>query len=560
MKISRLRSGRAFLVALAVLSCFHLRLAALDGAPSERPDHATIVQALEGDRDATEALVVCAGGDSHCSTVAAAALHRQGRFDELFDLLQPRLARGDQQAARIVAEVAFEQGDYRLAWAAGSIWMEAGDLELPDGRVADPGMRIPWLMGQSRDRLSEPELERARELADEIRAGYADEGRAEPLVAVEPVSLPAAKSRFAPDYPREMVEEGAGGWAVLLLEGAADGKIEDVRTLFASHKALADSSIEAIRRWRYEPAEQGAWWSIQIMEFELSDWPSAIPEAESGIADEQGWIRFDNSRGWIEFTVRVNGVPARAMLDSGASSNAISRRLVERAGVSLNMTNQVRVRGVYGQRNVPVSGEFELRFGSATVPMRGALVLPGSSPDLILGVGLFQASVVQIDYPNKRIRFLNRDAVDFKGNIRVRTQGGRSPQVATELKGRRVWMLLDTGNSGSTLIKSSLVRRMGLDQYQVDQPGRTGFGAVASGRSRLLHIPDFQLGPFPFETLLASYIEEGGRDGFEGRQSGYGSRIRQDNAPYDGILGSEVLKNFIVTADLRRREVHFALP
>ncbi|MFU8877180.1 MAG: TonB family protein, partial [Wenzhouxiangellaceae bacterium] len=537
MKIALLPDGRAFFAVLAVLGCFHVPLAALDGAPIERPDHATIVQALEGDQDATEALVSCADGGFHCSTVAAAALHRQGRFDELIDLLQPRLARGDQHAARIVAEIAFEQGDYRLAWAGGSIWMEAGDLELPDGQVADPGMRIPWLMGQSLARLSESELERARELVEEIRSAYAAEERAEPVVAVEPVSLPAAKSRVAPDYPRELVEAGAGGWALLLLAVAADGTVEDVRTLFASHEALADSSIEAIRQWRFEPADQGPWWSIQIMEFELSDWPSAIPEAESGIADEKGWIRFDNSRGWIEFTVRVNGVPARAMLDSGASSNAISRRLVERAGVSLNMTNQVRVRGVYGQRNVPVSGEFELGFGSATVPMRGALVLPGSSPDLILGVRLFQASVVQIDYPNKRIRFLNRDAVDFKGNVRVRTQGGRSPQVATELKGRRVWMLLDTGNSGSTLIKSSLVRRMGLDQYQVDHPGRTGFGAVASGRSRLLHIPDFQLGPFPFETLLASYIEEGGRQGFEGRRSAHGSRLRQDNAPYDGILG-----------------------
>lgn len=45
----------------------------------------------------------------------AAALHRQGRFEELMALLQPRLARGDQQAAQVVAEIAFEQGDYRLA-------------------------------------------------------------------------------------------------------------------------------------------------------------------------------------------------------------------------------------------------------------------------------------------------------------------------------------------------------------------------------------------------------------------------------------------------------------
>ncbi len=551
-------AGTLLRLAVAVL----LFLAADPGASDEPaaqmpvPDFAIVNRALDGATEATETLLACTGHDADCQIVAAAALHRQGRIDALVELLRPAVARGDELAAKVLAEVAFESGDYKLAWAAGSIWMETRDLVLANGAVEDQGIRIPWLMSQSARRLSDSELDLARELAGEIRSSHEAEQR-----SVAPGrTQPDAITRNAPEYPRELLEKGIGGWTLLVLSVSADGRVEDVRELFSSHRALTRASIAAIRQWRYEPADQGAWWTHQIMEFELIDWQSSIPEEKSGMPDEQGWIRFDDARGWIEFTVQVNGVPARAMLDSGAESNAISRRLAERAGISVHLGNQVSVQGIYGQRNVPVSGAFELQFGQAKAPISGALVLPASSADLILGIGLFQASVVQIDYPNKRIRFLNRDAVSFEGNVRVRTRRGGSPQVAARLHGRTVWMLLDTGNSGATLFKRRLIQRMGLDQPEADLPQAVGSGAVSGGRSRLLQLAGFELGPFPFETLLAAYLEESGRTSFDGRQAGYGSRIRRDNVTYDGILGSEVLKNFIITIDLKRREVHFALP
>jgi len=340
---------------------------------------------------------------------------------------------------------------------------------------------------------------------------------------------------------------------------AADGTVEDARALFFSHRALPESSIEAIRQWRFEPTGQGKWWTRQILEFMLGNPPEKTSGPASGIPDEQGWIAFDNARGWIEFTVHVDGVPARAMLDSGADINAISRRLVEQAGIDLNLLDTVRVQGIYDQEIVPTAGEFDMRFGDSIVPLRDVMVLPMPSPDLILGVGLFQASVVQIDYPNKRIRFLDRNVVKFEGNVRARTVRGRSPQVMAELGGKKVWMLLDTGNAGTTLLKRRLLQRLDYDQYVIDAEVR-GFGAVSGGRKRLLQLPDFELGPFPFESLLASYIEDNGKRGFDGRRAGHGSRILKDNASYDGILGAEVLQNFIITADLRNRKVHFALP
>lgn len=527
-----------------------------------RPDYATVTRALDGDPTAFESLISCAQNDHDCLIVAAAARHQQGRAEDAIELLRPLLARGNQHAMRIVAELAFEQQDCRLAWAAGSLWMIANDLEPPDEVVRGQGIRMPWLMGQCAAKLSDADLDQARQTAAKIRSGANGENQDAkndaPLVGQAP--KPEILNRSAPQLPHALIQDGIGGWAFLVLSINADGVVEETRELFASHDSVARSSAEAMAQWRFEPTGGRGIWTPQTIDISLHRQSSTTPEAGSGVPDEQGWIAFDNSRGWIEFTVRVNGVLARAMLDSGAQANAISRRLVDRAGIERNLADEVRVRGIHGEQETSTAGEFELKFGRATVPLRDAVVLPMRSPDLILGVGLFHASVVQIDYPNNRIRFLNRDIVEFESNVRVRTERGRSPQIRAELAGKKVWMLMDTGNAGAALFKRRLIRRLDLDQHLIDGADIESFGAVSRGRKSLLQLPGFKLGPFPFESLLASYIESGTDAGFEGRSAGFGSRLRSDDVPYDGILGSEVLKNFVITADVAERKIHLGLP
>jgi len=564
MNFSRAGAGWRALLTVAILLLLSTAPSASSEASSEpaQPSYATISRALDGDPAAIETLLGCANREPDCRMIAAAAQHQLGRTEDAIALLRPLLERGDTQAARVVAELAFERHDYRLAWAAGSFWMEANDLEAPKEAVRDRGMRMRWLMGQSASELSAAELAQAREIAEEIRSDSRTEVRAgedrASTARWEP--HPDTVRRTAPEYPLEMAKAGTGGWATFVVSVSADGKVENVSELFASHPEMAKTGIEAIGQWRFESTEGDDWWTHQTIDFRLEGRSDPIPAADSGVPDEQGWIAFDSARGWIEFTVRVNDVPARAILDSGADSNAISRRLVERAGVELRPFDEVRVQGIYGLETVPTSGKFEMRFGNTIVPMRRAIVLPNAAPDLILGVGLFQASVVQIDYPNKRIRFLDRDAVKFEGNVRTRMKRGRSPQVMAKLGGKKVWMLLDTGNAGTTLFKRGLLQRLDFDQHVADADDVQGFGAVSGGRNRLLQLPDFKLGPFSFDALLASYIEEGGEHGIDGHRAAFGSRIRKDNVPYDGILGSEVLKNFIITADLRNRKVHLELP
>lgn len=543
--------------ALGICLYFVCGAVAAQQSATARPDYETIERALDGNEIAIATLLDCAEQDSDCRAIAAAALHRAGRTDDAIALLRPRLKPGRPQVARTVAELAFERKQWPLVWAAARLWADTAGVEPPDGEVDSQGVRMTWLMGQSLTRMSDAELAEARSLAGQLLERPPAESEPPERSAVqEPVE------RAFPTYPGPLAMDGAGGWAYMVYSIDRSGQVDDVQPLFASHPAFAKASAEALGRWRY-PAAERARWKIITMEFALSGGPARPKPVEDGTGrpDANGWIRFDDSRGWIEFTVFVNGIPVRAILDSGAQGHSISRRLAERAGIDLIHSDRIRIRGVYGEQVVPESGPFELQFGSAKATLSLVPVLPSTLPDVVLGVSLFHVGVVQIDYPRKRIRFFDRKAVDFDGNVKMRTEGGASPQVATEIDGKRVWMLFDTGKAGPTLLKRSLVQRLELAQYEVpDHPGWVGFGAVSGGRMRALQIPGFQLGPFPFEWLLASYIEEGAERGFEARETGYGSRIQRDSARYDGILGTEVLKNFIVTVDVKRRKIHFALP
>lgn len=275
--------------------------------------------------------------------------------------------------------------------------------------------------------------------------------------------------------------------------------------------------------------------------------------------DSGGWIDFQGSGGHVEFEVEVNGVPAGAILDTGADTAAVSASLAERAGIDLNQNRRVRIIGVHGQREVPTTGRFTLQFAGQPVEVGELPVVPAGGVDVVIGRSMFEWAVVQIDYPNDRIRFLRREAVDFKGNVKIKTTRRGAPMIRGRVGGEGLWMLLDTGNSGLTVMKRRFVLRHDFDDHQAGDLELVGMGAIARGDQHLLSVPRFDLGPYRFESLLATY-STGGNDGFDHRRNRHGSRMLTDRARYDAILGYEVMRNFLVTMDLAGERIHLAVP
>ena len=281
------------------------------------------------------------------------------------------------------------------------------------------------------------------------------------------------------------------------------------------------------------------------------------PPDELGEMDAQGWMRFDGSEGHIAFPVEINGTRASAILDSGADTSMISAGLAERAKVKLDRNDTMRVIGVNGQREVPTTRRFTLEFAGRKVRPYGVPVAPAPGFDVVLGRALLEWAVVQIDYPQQRIRFLSREGVEFKANVELKTTRRGAPMLRTRVVGAKAWMLVDTGNSGPTLLKRRFVRRNDLERFALEDVKAKAIGVTTAGEQRLLQVPECQLGPYTFEPLLAVYNAES-NEGFDDRRRVYGSRLRTDRARYDGILGHEVLQNFLVTMDIEDERLHLS--
>ena len=276
-------------------------------------------------------------------------------------------------------------------------------------------------------------------------------------------------------------------------------------------------------------------------------------------ADDQGWIPFENRNGLILLDVTVNGHEARATLDSGANLGAVSEGFAERVGIEADYSQELQIVGLHGGQSVYAARRFDLEMGGNVVPVTGLPLVPGDSFDVLIGRPMFDHGIVQIDYPNQRVRFLRAGSVDFESNVNVRRDREGQILVEATINDQSALLLFDTGNSGVTLLTRQFVRRHELDEFEVPAAHVHGRGIVESGDINLLRLDSARIGPFPFDGFLAGYLPEA-KGWLDGQRPVPGTRIRQRHANFDGMLGYEVLYNFLVTIDFSNSRLHLHLP
>lgn len=138
----------------------------------------------------------------------------------------------------------------------------------------------------------------------------------------------------------------------------------------------------------------------------------------------------------------LGGVPTDILLDSGAGITVLDQVTADKAG--LKSTGALAAQGVGGTTNAGVVEGVTLQLGELTLGPLVAATLDlsaiekrlGRSMPVILGKEVFHAMVVDIDYPNARIRFLEPAAFTGDG------------------PGRRLEVL--PGNDGHKLLKMSI--------------------------------------------------------------------------------------------------------
>ena len=273
------------------------------------------------------------------------------------------------------------------------------------------------------------------------------------------------------------------------------------------------------------------------------------------------WTNFTLDNGHIFLPVSIEGIESRAMLDSGAQINSINSAFIRKHKLELDKGQPVNIKGVferekrnsYNNVNVELFGTiFEL---DSLVEVR----LGHHTNGLLLGAGFFNNFIVQFDYPRKKFRLVTRDAVNMRdvANVKAASQKGSGMPIAqVEINGVSLWLRIDTGNSGTILIDRNSASRAGL--LDKVEGATTAFGANSSGVNEFATSDVVQFGPYEISDVKVSFPAEGQKTNLESRYKSSSSRIGGKRVV--GLIGYDLLKDFIVTLDYKRGELHIALP
>jgi predicted aspartyl protease len=278
------------------------------------------------------------------------------------------------------------------------------------------------------------------------------------------------------------------------------------------------------------------------------------------------WTPFDIEDGHIYVDVTLNGQPARALVDSGASGNAISMAFINEHGIDYTRGREIIVTGINGQRTTNYVENMNIGMFGLELEIDHLMPYDDAGFDFIIGLPVFNMFVIQIDYPGQQIRLITHDSVDMKKfeNVRMeRATNSIQPAVRVDLNGEdKPWLIFDTGSTGGILLQRMRAEELGwLERYATEESSIVGFTGDAAGTEQF-RLPTMTIGPFTLENVLVTVPAEGGTlnmDQWRPGESTTGSRIKSSKTAM-GILGYDILKHFIVTVDFKRSMLNLDVP
>lgn len=256
-------------------------------------------------------------------------------------------------------------------------------------------------------------------------------------------------------------------------------------------------------------------------------------------------IPMDQSTRHIGFLVKINGEgPYRFNLDTGAGYHAcIDAALVEELG--LKRVDQVRNSDGSGihVRLADVVGIDTLEFGGARFKGVKALVDdyswidgPGGEPiQGLLGFELFRNLLLTVDYPRNMLE-LRRGSLpkEERENVVRYTRESGIPEIPVRIGKQEIPIAIDTGSTAGLTLPALYLNRLEIHKQKdpvVRGSSRTVYGQYATLRARL--VDDTHMAGHALERLQARFT-----------------------ASYEsGLLGYEVLRDFSLTFDQKRRRV-----
>lgn len=282
-------------------------------------------------------------------------------------------------------------------------------------------------------------------------------------------------------------------------------------------------------------------------------WSGVVP---AGVSQ---WIPFEKERGHITIPVTLNGEATTAILDSGSAGNGISEQFLERHEGEYGTGGQVTLSGLGGTRRVNLVHDIQVGMFGAQFELDQLAPMRIRSFDLLVGLPFFQDFILQIDYPQSRLRLIDHESLDLRkvANVKMKRQrGAPHPIVEVNLNDEyKTWLMLDTGNSSGILMRRFDALRFGwLEEYGTEKARGIGANGVVVGTQRF-NLPMLEIGPYTLENVIITVPAEGQKS-FVDQGASHGSIRDINKKDSRGILGYDVLKHFVVTIDFKHSRLH----
>ncbi|MDT8410751.1 MAG: aspartyl protease family protein [Wenzhouxiangellaceae bacterium] len=263
-----------------------------------------------------------------------------------------------------------------------------------------------------------------------------------------------------------------------------------------------------------------------------------------------GWIPFAEGEDRPAIEVTINGKETIALIDTSISANAVSTEFAREAGIEPGPQTR-HFRDIQGGKQLPLSGKFTLELAGNPVELEHAVLMPARGAGLIIGRPLLNVMVLQIDYPNRRLRFLPPDAAEFEGNVKIRRGRFNQPMIETHINGKRIWMMLDTSNKDVCLLTDRVVDKHGWSGPEVSVEKLRAAGLAVRSDVRTMRLDLLELGPFDIQDVIVAKPTGESPDAQH-----YGAHRIHEKFGGDGILGYEIMRHFLVTMALGNDTVH----
>ena len=274
--------------------------------------------------------------------------------------------------------------------------------------------------------------------------------------------------------------------------------------------------------------------------------------------DVSAWIPFDHRNGHILFVVVVGGEEVIAMLDSGSNALGVSQRLYDRNADQWKKGKRARVKGAFDEKVARLSDNVTLELFGFPMEYDNVMPIDLGIVDVLVGLPFFYDYIVQIDYPNSRMRIMDRKKVnlrDFSNLEMTHSIHGSLPTVRVDVDGDfRPWVTLDTGsNSGVILSRQWADEFDWLERYEKEE--QILVGSLAASNMETFRVPSFTFGPFKMADVLVSVPVAGkdiSVDDVRSSSTRKTQALTSRKKKPEGIVGYDVLKHFVLTIDYRR--------